>query len=44
VATVRSVALAPHARELSIIYPDKRGLYDNFIHDRRHHGRMQASR
>jgi hypothetical protein len=44
VATVRSIAIAAHARELSIIYPDKRGSYDNFIHDRRDHGRMQASR
>jgi hypothetical protein len=44
VATVRSIAIAAHARELSIIYPDKRGSYDNFIKDRRHHGRIQASR
>jgi hypothetical protein len=44
VAAVRSIAIAAHAGELSIICSDKRGSYDNFIHARGHHRRMQASR
>jgi hypothetical protein len=31
---VRSIATAAPARELLIIYTEKRGSYDNFIHTR----------
>jgi hypothetical protein len=44
VATMFSIAMAANAAELSIIYADKGGFYDNFINAGRHHRRMQASR
>src|SRR6266478_5844616 len=43
-ATVFRIAIAAHAGELSRIYTNNGGSYDDFIHAGRHDRRMQASR